>query len=199
VCAFRDIADVETMIAAAQCRKRAVVIEDVMEAGGFDAIETSIRDQLRRMLPRSFDDARDIAGITVNRWSHGYAYDPSGLTTDASVSEETMALARRPLGRVAIANSDAGWSAYAQTAVDQAWRAVQERREASGPLLRRGHAFPPAAVGTGPWLPPAHPIPCEGQPASRLGIWSSSQSVRQAEPCVARNRALPFPRHRGCT
>ena len=92
----------------------------------FDEIETGIRDQLRRMLARGFDAGRDIAGITVNRWSHGYAYDPSGLTTDGSVPEETMALARRPIGRVVIANSDAGWSAYAQTAVDQAWRAVQE-------------------------------------------------------------------------
>lgn len=92
----------------------------------FDVVEASIRDQLRSMLAQTFDDDRDIAGITVNRWSHGYAYDPSGFTTDGFVAEQTMALARRPLGRVVIANSDAGWSAYAQTAVDQAWRAVQE-------------------------------------------------------------------------
>ncbi|WP_426955560.1 NAD(P)-binding protein [Muricoccus radiodurans] len=94
----------------------------------FDAIEEGIRDQLRRMLGPGFDDGRDIAGLTVNRWSHGYAYDPAALTEEARVPEATMAVARRPLGRVAIANSDAGWSAYAQTAIDEAWRAVQELR-----------------------------------------------------------------------
>jgi spermidine dehydrogenase len=110
------------MDARAQCRAgRATLL-----GTSFDEIETGIRDQLRRMLARGFDPDRDIAGITVNRWSHGYAYDPSGLTTDGSVAEEAMALARRPMDRVVIANSDAGWSAYAQTAVDQAWRAVQE-------------------------------------------------------------------------
>lgn len=92
----------------------------------FDEIEKGIRDQLRRMLGAGFDDARDIAGITVNRWSHGYAYDPAGLTEGERVPEAVMALARRPMGRVAIANSDAGWSAYAQAAIDQAQRAVHE-------------------------------------------------------------------------
>ena len=92
----------------------------------FDVIEVGIRDQLGRMLGPGFDGDREIAGITVNRWSHGYAYDPGGLTSGAAVAEETAALARRPMGRVAIANSDAGWSAYAQTAIDQAWRAAQE-------------------------------------------------------------------------
>lgn len=92
----------------------------------FDEVERGIRDQLRRMLGAGFDDARDVAAITVNRWSHGYAYDPSGLTEAERVPDATMALARRPVGRVVIANSDSGWSAYAQSAVDQAWRAVQE-------------------------------------------------------------------------
>ena len=65
----------------------------------FDEVERGIRGQLRRMLGEGFDDARDIAGITVNRWSHGYAYDPSGLTEGEHVSEGGG---------------------------DQAWRAVQE-------------------------------------------------------------------------
>jgi spermidine dehydrogenase len=37
-----------------------------------------------------------------------------------------MQLARQPLGRVSIANSDAGWDPYLHGAVDQAWRAVAE-------------------------------------------------------------------------
>jgi spermidine dehydrogenase len=37
-----------------------------------------------------------------------------------------MRLARRNTARVAIANSDAGWDAYAHVAIDQADRAVHE-------------------------------------------------------------------------
>lgn len=37
-----------------------------------------------------------------------------------------MNLARQPLGRVSIANSDAAWSAYAHAAIDEAHRAVGE-------------------------------------------------------------------------
>jgi spermidine dehydrogenase len=87
-------------------------------------IEHSIRDQLGRMLGPSFDQG-DIAGLTVNRWSHGYTYDPAGLT-DKGVTEAEMKTSRQPVGRVAIANADAGWSAYAHTAIDEAWRAVAE-------------------------------------------------------------------------
>jgi spermidine dehydrogenase len=35
-------------------------------------------------------------------------------------------IARQPFGRITIANSDAGASAYAKTAIDQAHRAVVE-------------------------------------------------------------------------
>ena len=71
--------------------------------------------------------ARDIEAITVNRWSHGYAYEymrpwdafwPQG--------ELPCFIARRGWGRVAIANADAGAYAYAHSAIDQATRAVQE-------------------------------------------------------------------------
>lgn len=90
----------------------------------FEAIEHSIRDQLGRMLGPSFEQD-DIAGLTVNRWSHGYTYDPTGLT-DGGATEAEMRSSRQPIGRVTIANADAGWSAYAHTAIDEAWRAVVE-------------------------------------------------------------------------
>ncbi len=57
--------------------------------------------------PGGFSSARDIAAITVNRWSHGFAY-----TANSLFAEETAARARRLSGRVAIANSDAGWDAW---------------------------------------------------------------------------------------
>ena len=41
----------------------------------FETIERNVRLQLQGLLgPGGFDAAKDIAGITVNRWAHGYAY-----------------------------------------------------------------------------------------------------------------------------
>lgn len=93
----------------------------------FADYEQAVRRDLSRMLgPGGFDDQRDILAITVNRWSHGYSWGGSSLLDDGEDDAATMRLARRPVGRVTIANSDAGWSAYAHTAIDQAHRAVDE-------------------------------------------------------------------------
>ena len=75
-----------------------------------------------------FDPARDIAGITVNRWSHGYAYEYSSLWDPPFAAGETPAeRGRRPIGNISIANSDSGASAYTDAAIDQAYRAVREQ------------------------------------------------------------------------
>jgi spermidine dehydrogenase len=94
----------------------------------FSKFEREIRDQLARMLGGAgFDPARDIAGITVNRWAHGYAYTPLGLDTpDWKEGEQPWVRGRQPYGRITIANSDAGANAYTNTAIDQAYRAVSE-------------------------------------------------------------------------
>lgn len=94
----------------------------------FEKFERNIRDQLARMLGGAgCDPARDIAGITVNRWAHGYAYTPNSLfDPDWKEEEQPWVIGRRPFGRIAIANSDAGASAYSDVAIDQAWRAVNE-------------------------------------------------------------------------
>jgi spermidine dehydrogenase len=94
----------------------------------FSKFERNIRDQLGRMLGGAgFDPARDIEGITVNRWAHGYAYTPNSLF-DPSWKEEEQpwVIGRKPFGKIVIANSDAGASAYSDVAIDQAWRAVGE-------------------------------------------------------------------------
>jgi spermidine dehydrogenase len=90
--------------------------------------ERNIREQLGRMLGGAgFDPARDIQGITVNRWAHGYAYGYNPLfDPDWKEGEQPWVVGRRPFGRIAIANSDAGASAYTDAAIDQAYRAVQE-------------------------------------------------------------------------
>jgi len=94
----------------------------------FSKFERNIRDQLGRMLGGAgFDAARDIEGITVNRWAHGYAYTPNSLfDPDWKEEEKPWVIGRKPFGKITIANSDAGASAYSDVAIDQAWRAVGE-------------------------------------------------------------------------
>jgi spermidine dehydrogenase len=92
-------------------------------------MERSIREQLGRTLSGSgFDPARDITAITVNRWPHGYAYEYNSLWDKFWLEggETPCEIARKPLGRIAIANSDAGAYAYTDSAIDEAYRAVQE-------------------------------------------------------------------------
>jgi spermidine dehydrogenase len=95
----------------------------------FETIERKIRDQLARTLGAGgFDPARDIAAITVNRWPHGYAYEYNSLFDSFWLEggEIPCEVARKPFGRIAIANSDAGAYAYTDEAINQAWRAVRE-------------------------------------------------------------------------
>jgi len=94
----------------------------------FEKFERNIRDQLGRMLGSAgFDPARDIEGITVNRWAHGYAYTPNTLyDSDWKPGEQPWVVGRKRFGRIAIANSDAGADAYTNVAIDQAHRAVRE-------------------------------------------------------------------------
>ncbi|HEY3777373.1 MAG TPA: NAD(P)-binding protein [Rhizomicrobium sp.] len=94
----------------------------------FDDFERNIRDQLTRTLgPAGFDPARDIEGIAVNRWPHGYAPEYNSLwDRDFDADHTPNLVARRRFGRIAIANSDAGFAAYTDSAIDQAHRAVDE-------------------------------------------------------------------------
>jgi len=92
----------------------------------FNDFEERIRDELDRMLGKGgFSSARDITAITVNRWSHGYSYVANSLF-DRDDYTDVLKEARRTVGRVAIANTDAGGDAWAHYAIDQAERAVRE-------------------------------------------------------------------------
>jgi spermidine dehydrogenase len=94
----------------------------------FVEMEHEIRDLLGRALGQGgFDPARDIKAITINRWAHGYAREYmrpwDKFWPDAPLPIET---ARRSWGRIAIANADSGAYAYANSAIDQAARAVRD-------------------------------------------------------------------------
>jgi spermidine dehydrogenase len=95
----------------------------------FAAYEAHAYDQLDQALSGAgFDVERDISGITVNRWSHGYAYNP-GLLWEPEWTDEARkpwVIGRQAFGRIAIANSDAGASADTNTAISEAHRAVNE-------------------------------------------------------------------------
>ncbi len=95
----------------------------------FDVFEHHVRDQLDQALASAgFDAERDIHAITVNRWPHGYAYNPGLLWEPEYAREEDKpwVRGRQPFGRITIANSDAGATSNTPGAIDQAWRAVQE-------------------------------------------------------------------------
>ena len=98
----------------------------------FETFERNIRDQLGRMLgPRGFDPARDIAGITVNRWPHGYAYSIDAESGDVAWWPEYWKHEGRPwidasqrIGNIVIAGTDAASNAMTESAIEEAHRAV---------------------------------------------------------------------------
>lgn len=96
----------------------------------FETFERNIRDQLARALSAGgFDPGRDIEGIAVNRWPHGYAPEYNCLVDgDMPADQRPNVTGRRRFGRIAIANSDAAMAAYTDAAIEQAHRAVEELR-----------------------------------------------------------------------
>jgi spermidine dehydrogenase len=94
----------------------------------FETFERNIRDQMGRMLGEGgFDPARDIQGITVNRWAHGYSYEYNSLWDPIwPKGQSPCEIGRRPVGRIAIANADAAAFAYTDAAIDEAHRAINE-------------------------------------------------------------------------
>jgi len=94
----------------------------------FSDFEREVRTVLDELLgPAGFDVAEDILAITVNRWPHGYAYEYMQLwDPEWEPGKAPHEIARQPFGSIAIANADAGASAYTHVAIDQAHRAVGE-------------------------------------------------------------------------
>jgi spermidine dehydrogenase len=99
----------------------------------FETFERNVREQLGRLLGAGgFDPARDIAGITVNRWPHGYAYSVDAASGDVAWSPDywrhegrPWVEARQSIGNIAIAGTDAASNAMTESAIEEAHRAVQ--------------------------------------------------------------------------
>ena len=95
----------------------------------FETFERNIREQLDRVLgPGGFDTQRDVAGMIINRWSHGYApgsnelYDPDY----SHRMDAPWVVGRQQFGRITISNSDAAWVSLTNAAWQQSHRAVNE-------------------------------------------------------------------------
>ena len=96
----------------------------------FDDFEQAIVRQMSGALSGGgFDAERDIAGITVNRWPHGYAYEYNDYSDppDWGRDKGPHINGRAQIGRISIANSDAAAYAYVDGAIDAADRAVNEQ------------------------------------------------------------------------
>jgi spermidine dehydrogenase len=112
-------------------------------ATSFETFEFKIRDQLARILsPGGFDPARDIVGIAVNRWPHGYSYTYNSLYDPlewvfSEVASRPCVIARQPYGLISIANGDAASSPHTDAAILEAHRALGEVLE------RRAFPFVP--------------------------------------------------------
>ncbi|MGB0657677.1 MAG: FAD-dependent oxidoreductase [Gammaproteobacteria bacterium] len=101
----------------------------------FQDYEDKIIDHLSAMFGSDFKE-EDLAGITVNRWAHGYSYEYNSLFDNAffdgrmpdSMNNERYphVIGRKSFGNISIANSDSGGSAYVDAAIVQADRAVNE-------------------------------------------------------------------------
>jgi spermidine dehydrogenase len=93
----------------------------------FETIEGLIRADLQKMLgPGGFDHQRDIMALTVNRWSHGYSYYWNSLYDDTEKGEADAEAAKKPIGKIAFANSDTAFDAYAHAAIAEAAQAAGE-------------------------------------------------------------------------
>jgi spermidine dehydrogenase len=101
----------------------------------FEDFEREVRTVMSGVLGAGgFDAAGDILAITVNRWPHGYARDHIDLEDPAwNADPPPNVIGRQRFGQIAIANSDAGADAFTHTAIDQAWRAVNELKTRPDP------------------------------------------------------------------
>jgi spermidine dehydrogenase len=98
-----------------------------MERKSFEEYEREIRSELNHVLgAQGFDAARDIAGITVNRWGHGYNYFKEPGPKE-KLDRPPYRAGRQRLGRISFAGADAGGTPWTQAALAQAFRAVYEQ------------------------------------------------------------------------
>lgn len=101
-----------------------------MLARPFAEYEAAAREQLLAAWgAHGLDPDRDIAGITVNRWPHGYTWEYTDRwdRPEWNRGAGPHVIGRQQVGRISIANADSEAFAYLDGAIDAAYRAVHEQ------------------------------------------------------------------------
>jgi spermidine dehydrogenase len=94
-------------------------------------IEFAVRRQFDLLFGASgFDAARDIAGITTNRWGQAYAVQPPGFYFGRDGRPPPRDIVRRGYGRIGFAHSELQGAQSWPGAVEEGQRAARALLEA---------------------------------------------------------------------
>ncbi len=106
--------------------------QQMLREMSWEDLEDSVIDLIDRTVNKlggNFDPERDINDWKINRWSYGYAHELTS-TFDPSlygaVEKQPQYAGRQPYRNVSIANSDSEAFAYTHSAINEAYRAVQD-------------------------------------------------------------------------
>jgi spermidine dehydrogenase len=90
-------------------------------------IEGAVREQFTKMFASAgFDAARDIAGITTNRWGHAYVVDPPGFFFGKDGQPAPKDVIRKRFNRMAFAHAELTGAQMWETAADEGERAAHQ-------------------------------------------------------------------------
>lgn len=90
-------------------------------------IEGAVRSQFTKMFASAgFDAARDIAGITTNRWGHAYVVDPPGFFYGKDGQPAPKDVIRQRFNRMAFAHAELTGAQMWETAADEGERAAHQ-------------------------------------------------------------------------
>jgi spermidine dehydrogenase len=93
-------------------------------------IEAAVRAQFTKLFGSSgFDAARDIAGITTNRWGHAYITDPPGFFFGENGAPAPKEVLRKRFNRIAFSHSELSGAQMWETAADEGARAARQVME----------------------------------------------------------------------
>jgi len=96
----------------------------------FKDIELAVREQFTKMFASAgFDAARDIAGITANRWGHAYVVSPPYFAFGRNGQPAPRDIVRKGYGRVRFAHSELETAQMWEAAVAEGERAVKQLLE----------------------------------------------------------------------
>ena len=88
-------------------REQAAQIRWALLSKSYADIEQAMRRQMTKMFAEAgFDAARDIAGITVNRWGHSYIVCPPGFFFGADGKDAPLDVVKRRFGRIAFGHAE---------------------------------------------------------------------------------------------